>query len=89
MKINKIVLISFLILLFIMYLIRIKMFYQKRVNNETSKESNYNCKYGPLTVQQKKLENVGGRKIINALNQNKKKVIIAINCETKELNVRI
>ena len=45
--------------------------------------------YGPITTQQNRLEEEGGRKILNALNQNNKKVIISIRCETKSLDVRI
>ena len=45
--------------------------------------------YGPITTQQIRLEEEGGRKILNALNQNNKKVIISIKCETKDLDVRI
>ena len=45
--------------------------------------------YGPITTQQNELTNVSGRKIINVLNQNNKKLIISINCETKDLDVRI
>ena len=39
--------------------------------------------------QPNKIEEVNGRKILNALNQNNKKVIISIKCETKDLDVRI
>ena len=45
--------------------------------------------YGPITTQQNRLEEEEGRKILNALNQNNKKVIISIKCETKDLDVRI
>ena len=45
--------------------------------------------YGPITTQQNRLEEKGGRKILNALNQNYKKVIISIKCDTKDLDVRI
>ena len=45
--------------------------------------------YGPLTTQQNLLEEVGGRKVLNALNQNNKKVIISVNCKTNALDVRI
>ncbi len=45
--------------------------------------------YGPITTQQNGLEEVSGRKILNALNQNNKKIIISIKCETKDLDVRI
>ena len=48
-----------------------------------------NITYGPLTIQQDELEEVSGRKILNALNQNNKKVFISIKCETKDLDVRI
>ena len=56
------------------------------VNKLKSKEYKI---YGPLSTQQNELEEVSGRKIINALNQNKKKIIIALKCETKDLDVRI
>ena len=45
--------------------------------------------YGPLTIKQAKLEELGGRKTINALNQNNKKIILSISCETEDLDVRI
>jgi len=45
--------------------------------------------YGPITIKQTELEEVNGRKILNALNQNNKKVIISIKCENKDLDVRI
>ena len=48
-----------------------------------------NKTYGPLKTQQNELEEVNGRKIFNALNQNNKKVIISIKCDTKNLDVRI
>ena len=32
---------------------------------------------------------ISGRKILNVLNQNNKKLIISINCDRKELDVRI
>ena len=58
----------------------------ENINKFTSKKIK---KYGPLTTQQTELEEVSGRKILSALNQNNKKVIISINCETKDLDVRI
>ena len=45
--------------------------------------------YGPLTVENNKLKEFNGRKILNALNQKKKKIIISLRCETKDLDVRI
>ena len=59
---------------------------EENINQFISKKSK---KYGPLTTQQTELEEVSGRKILNALNQNNKKVIISIKCETKDLDVRI
>ena len=59
---------------------------EEKINQFISKESK---KYGPLIIQQTELEEVSGRKILNALNQNNKKVIISIKCETKDLDVRI
>ena len=59
---------------------------EEKINQLISKESK---KYGPLTTQQNDLEEVNGRKILNALNHNKKKIIISIKCETKNLDVRV
>ena len=59
---------------------------EENINQFISKESK---KYGPLTTQQTELEEGSGRKFLNALNQNNKKVIISINCEKEDLDVRI
>ncbi len=56
------------------------------INKLTSED---NKKYGLLTIQQNKLKELRDRKILNALNQKKKKIIIALRCETKELDIRI
>ena len=45
--------------------------------------------YGPLTIRQNELEKVSSRQTLNALNQNSKKLIISVRCETKDLDVRI
>ena len=45
--------------------------------------------YGPISTQQSELEKISGRKILKVLNQNDKKLIISINCETKDLDVRV
>ena len=52
-------------------------------------KSEDNKNYGPITIQQNELEEVSGRKILNVLNQSNKKLIISIDCETKNLDVRI
>ena len=59
---------------------------EENINTFLSKKSK---NYGPLTIQQTKLKEVSSRKILNALNQNNKKVIISIKCATKDLDVRI
>ena len=51
--------------------------------------SEENKTYGPLKTQQVELEEVSGRKILNVLNANDNKLIIAIDCERKSLDVRI
>ena len=51
--------------------------------------SEVNKTYGPLTIEHNKLKELNDRKILNALNQKKKKIIIALRCETKDLDVRI
>ncbi len=60
-------------------------------NNEKSNdllESEKNI-YGPIVIQSKSYETNKGRKILNVLNQENKKLILSINCDTNELDVRI
>ena len=45
--------------------------------------------YGPLIIQSKSNKNIKGRKVLNVLNQENKKLILSINCETDELDVRV
>jgi len=45
--------------------------------------------YGPLTIQGKSYSNIKGRKVLNVVNQENKKLIISINCDENELDVRI
>ena len=45
--------------------------------------------YGPLIIQSKSNKNIKGRKVLNVLNQENKKLILSINCDTDELDVRI
>tara|TARA_B100001769_G_scaffold238223_1_gene203965 strand:- start:392 stop:1150 length:759 start_codon:yes stop_codon:yes gene_type:complete len=54
-----------------------------KLNNEDNKI------YGPITIGQNELIEANNRKILNALNKNNKKLIIAVKCETKDLDVRI
>ena len=58
-------------------------------NDEINKLiSEDNKTYGPITTLQNGLEDASNRKILNAVNQKKKKIIIALRCETKDLDVR-
>ena len=45
--------------------------------------------YGPIIVQSKSYKDIKGRKVFNVLNQENKKLILSINCDTNELDVRI
>ena len=59
---------------------------EDKINQVISKEIK---NYGPLKIQQNELKEESGRKILNALNQNNKKIIISLKCSTKDLDVRI
>ena len=45
--------------------------------------------YGPIIIQSKSSKDIKGKKVLNALNQENKKLILSINCNTNELDVRI
>jgi len=45
--------------------------------------------YGPIIIQSKSYEKIKDRKVLNVLNQENKKLILSINCDTKELDVRV
>ena len=45
--------------------------------------------YGPIIIQSKTYKDIKGRKVLNVLNQENKKLIISINCDKNELDVRI
>ena len=45
--------------------------------------------YGPIIIQNKSLKKVKGRKILNVINQENKKLILSIKCNKNELDVRI
>jgi len=45
--------------------------------------------YGPIIIQSKSYKDIKGRKVLNVLNQQNKKLILSINCDTNELDVRI
>jgi len=45
--------------------------------------------YGPIVIQSKSYKYIKDRKVLNVLNQENKKLILSINCDTDELDVRI
>ena len=45
--------------------------------------------YGPIIIQSKSYKTIKGRKVLNVLNQDNKKLILSINCDKNELDVRI
>jgi len=45
--------------------------------------------YGPIIIQNKSSKKVKGRTVLNVLNQKNKKLILSINCDKNELDVRI
>ena len=45
--------------------------------------------YGPIIIQSKAYKDIKGRKVLNVLNKENKKLILSINCEKNELDVRI
>ena len=45
--------------------------------------------YGPIIIKNKSYANNKDRKVLNVLNQENKKLILSINCDKKELDVRI
>jgi len=45
--------------------------------------------YGPIIIQSKSYKDIKGRKVLNVLNQENQNLILSINCEKNELDVRI
>ncbi len=45
--------------------------------------------YGPIIIQSKSYKNIKGKKVLNVLNQENQKLILSINCDANELDVRI
>jgi len=45
--------------------------------------------YGPIIIQSKSYKDTKDRKVLNVLNQENKKLILSINCDTSEIDVRI
>ena len=62
--------------------------YQINKNNEELLESE-KLIYGPLSIENKSLKKNEGKIILNVLNQENKKLILSINCDTNELDIKI
>ncbi len=73
---------------------------KKNTNNSGNSETTENKKniellglhkknYGPIIIQGKSYQDIKGRKVLNVLNQENKKLILSINCDANELDVRI
>ena len=45
--------------------------------------------YGPLTIEDRSFKKIKGKTILNVLNKENKKLILLINCDKNELDVRI
>ena len=60
----------------------------KNKKNNESLELNRQV-YGPIIIQSKSYANNKDRTVFNVLNQENKKLILSINCELNELDVRI
>jgi len=64
--------------------------YEKTENKKNNELFELDKKiYGPLIIQSKSYKDIKGRKVLNVLNQENKKLFLSINCDTNELDVRI
>jgi LysM repeat protein len=45
--------------------------------------------YGPIIIQSQSYDKIKARKVLNVLNRENKKLILSINCDSNELDVRI
>jgi len=57
-------------------------------NNNNLLESDKKI-YGPLIIQSKSYKKIKGKKVLNVLNKENKKLFLSINCDKNELDVRI
>ena len=63
-------------------------------NDQTNKNNNELLEsekliYGPLTIENKSFKKIKGKTILNVLNQENKKLILSINCDKNELDIRV
>ena len=45
--------------------------------------------YGPIIIQNLSIEKIKGRKLLNVINKENKKLILLLQCDSNEINVRI
>ena len=45
--------------------------------------------YGPLTIEDKSFKKIRGKTLLNVLNKENKKLILSINCDKNELDIRV
>ena len=60
---------------------------EKKKNNELLKLDKKI--YGPIIINSKSYKDIKGRKVLNVLNQQNKKLILSIDCGKNELDVRV
>ena len=63
-------------------------------NNPTNKNNNTLLEsekliYGPLTIENKSFKKLNGKTILNVVNQENKKLILSLNCNKNELDIRV
>jgi len=63
-------------------------------NDQTNKNNNKLLEsekqiYGPLTIENKSFKKSKGITILNVINQDNKKLILSINCDKNELDIRV
>ena len=64
--------------------------FQTIKNNEKKKFLDLDKKiYGPITIQNLSLGKTKGNKVLSVINKEKKKLILSINCNSNEIDVRI
>jgi len=64
--------------------------YKRIKNNQSNKLLELENKiYGPIIIQNLSIEKIKGRKVLNAINKENKKLILSVNCTSNEINVRI
>ena len=63
----------------------------QKIKNKNKKELFESEKliYGPLTIEDKSLKKFRGKTILNVFNKENKKLIISINCDKNELDIRV